>query len=492
MTTGQLDFEALDSDPDDEGGAAATAVPYLPPVRIHMPVPDAATKARRAARTAEVFARHLGPALVRRRKQDVPRGLRRAFESLGATYVKFGQLVGSSPGAFGQATSDEFRSCLDRGPAVSFPAVRAIVEEELGRPLREVFSWFDPEPLATASIAVVHKATLVDGDDVAVKILRPGIREKVAIDLDLMQPIFRFLALQGVPVAGPLFRFLNGFRGQVAEELDLRNEARTMAHFRSLYEEAGLKTIVVPAPRIVTSSVLVMDLLDGVPIDDLEQIAGMGHEPGPLVEELLRSWFLTGLRDGMFHGDIHAGNLMMLRDGRLGLVDWGIVGVLDDRTRWLFRRFVEAILGDVTGWADVQEFISELMPTPPDGEEQVGPGGKSPLDQDELDEIQTMLTRPFGEVDLTGALSGPGAPKGGERHTPRQRIERVRRLRKWRKQAFSSGLLDSSVLQADFLLFKQLLYFERYGKMYLADVALLGDRDYLESVLAMDQRGLDS
>ena len=462
---------------------------YQPPVAMSLPRADGRTRARRLARTVAVFAKRIGPPLLRparREPQAVARALRESFEELGATYVKFGQLVGSSPGAFGAATSNEFRSCLDRGPSVPFPAVRALVEAELGQPMREVFLSFDPEPLASASIAVVHRATLVSGDEVAVKVLRPGIRELVTIDLDIMEPLFKFFALQGVPAAGPLFRFLSGFRRQVAEELDLRNEARTMEHFRAIYAEAGLDEIVVPAPRISTPSVLVMDLLDGVPIDDPDRIAELGHDPAPLVQALLRSWFLTGLRDGLFHGDIHAGNLMLLRDGRIGLVDWGIIGVLDARTRRIFRRFVEAILGDPTGWADVQEFISELLPQGPDAEQlprrQRGP------DEDEFKEIEDLLTKPFGEVDLTGAFSGPGAPRAGERHSLKERLERVRRLRRWRKQAFGSGLIDSEVLQADFLLFKQLLYFERYGKMYLSQVALLPDRDFLEGVLAAAQR----
>jgi ubiquinone biosynthesis protein len=444
--------------------------------------------------TAATFARHLGPVAAAKAMRrptdsgDVGRRLRRAFDALGSTYLKFGQLIGSSPGAFGPAVADEFRGCLDTGPAVPFEAVRAAVERTTGKPLEETFATFKTEALASASIAVVHRAVLHDGREVAVKVVRPGIAEEVAIDLDVMEPLFKRLALQGVPIAGPLYRFLRGFRTQVAEELDLRNEARTMVHFASLVEGAGLDRIVIPEPlpELSGREVLVMSFLDGVAIDDLAAIEALGHDPAPLVQELLRCWFLTGIRFGMFHGDIHAGNLMLLRDGRIGMIDWGIVGRLDGPTHVLFRRFVEAVLGDATAWPEIMKFMSEMAPFA---------GGEG--DDDEPREIpdeakaefEGLLTRPFGEVDLTGAFSGPGnGPIGGGRRaqgprTKAERRERKARLKEMRQRVIGSGFADTGFAQANFMLFKQLLYFERYGKLYLADSALMGDREYLQHVL---------
>ena len=461
------------------------AVSYVPPVPVELPVANRRRRARRSAVTMATFARHLAPILVataRRRTvggAEVGRRLRSAFDDLGSTYLKFGQLVGSSPGAFGAAVAEEFRGCLDTGPAVPFAAVREAVERTTGAPLEATFSSFDRTALASASIAVVHRATLHDGTEVAVKVLRPGIAEQVAVDLDVMEPLFKVLALQGVPVAGPLYRFLRGFRTQVAEELDLRNEARTMAHFTGLLHEGGLDRIVIPVPIPERSGadVLVMGFLDGVAIDDLAAIEAMGHDPAPLVRDLLRSWFLTGLRFAMFHGDIHAGNLMLLRDGRLGMIDWGIVGRLDPPTHRLFRRFVEAVLGDPTAWPEIAAFLGEMAPFR---------GGRE-IPDEAKGEIEGLLTRPFGEVDLTGAFSGPGhGPVGGGRRPPRTRAEkrlRRARLKEMRQQVIGTGFADSGFAQANFMLFKQLLYFERYGKLYLADAALLGDREYLQHVL---------
>ncbi len=459
-----------------------TALTYVPPVAIDLPEGTRLRRTTRSARTMATFARHLGPVLVDRARKrpadsvETGRRLRSAFDELGSTYLKFGQLIGSSPGAFGPALADQFRGCLDTGPSVAFSSVRNAVESVTGGPLDATFASFSTEAIASASMAVVHEGVLHDGRRVAVKVLRPGIAEQVAIDLDVMEPLFKLLALRGVGIAGPLYRFLRGFRVQVAEELDLRNEARTMTHFASLFADAGLERIVVPVPipELSGVDVLVMGFLDGVAIDDLTAIEEMGHDPAPLVQDLLKSWFLTGLRFGMFHGDIHAGNLMLLRDGRIGMIDWGIVGRLDGPTHKLFRRFVEAVLGDATAWPEIVAFLSEMGPfAPEDGDDE--PRG---IPDEAREEIEAMLTRPFGEVDLTGAFSGPGdGPMGSGRRVAKTKAEkkaRKARVKQMRKRVIGSGFADTGFAQANFMLFKQLLYFERYGKLYLADSALDG------------------
>ena len=124
---------------------------------------------------------------------DAALPLSAAFEELGGTFVKFGQLVASSPGLFGDPLAEAFRSCLDTGPAVAYPEISRLVENELGRRVEDAFEWFDPTPIGRASIAVVHRARLPDGRDVAVKILRPGIDASVAVDLALMAPLFELL-----------------------------------------------------------------------------------------------------------------------------------------------------------------------------------------------------------------------------------------------------------------------------------------------------------
>lgn len=455
----------------------ADTADYVPPTPIALPRANPMRLAARRLETGAVFARHLGPAVSRRALRrrstaaEVGKRLRRVFDDLGSTYVKFGQLIASSPAAFGPEIAEAFRSLLDGGAPVPFPAVRATIEAEFGGTVDDLFATFDTEPIAAASMAVVHKATLPDGTPVAVKVLRPGMDEDVAVDLAIMQPLFRRLGLMGVGVGGVLYRYISGFRRQVSEELDLRNEARTMVHFRNLIAEAGLTTITVPEPvdELVSQRVLVMEFLDGVPIDDLAAIGETGVDPRPLVRGLLDFWFLTGLRDGVFHGDIHAGNLMLLRDGRLGLIDWGIVGVLDDEARFVFRRFVAGVLGDAAAWADVAAFMQKMMPFIQPDESRFAAA---------KDEIGGVFTKPFGEVNFRNALGDRAKTDRAERR------ERLTRMNRVQRESLRAGVADSDFGQANFLLFKQLLYFDRYGKLYLGDEALLGDQPYLKELLA--------
>jgi predicted unusual protein kinase regulating ubiquinone biosynthesis (AarF/ABC1/UbiB family) len=330
-------------------------------------------------------------------------------------------------------------------------------------------------------MAVVHRAQLPDGRTVAVKVLRPDMAARVALDLDIMRPLFKRLGLMGLDLGGLLYRFLTGFRSQVAEELDLRNEARTMTYMRALAEESGLDRIVVPEPvdGLISRDVLVMEFLDGVPIDDFEAVVELGHDAKPLVRQLVDFWFLTGLRDGVFHGDIHAGNLMLLRDGRLGLLDWGIVGVLDERTQFVFRRFIQAMLGDASAFGDVAAFMQEMLPFA------VGDGDQ--MFEEANREIGAMLNRPFGEVDLRDAIRPPSLDSPEMSEVERQEMAaRIKRQRQFERQALKNGVADSDFGQANFLLFKQLLSFDRYGKLYLADEALLGNRQFLLELLGVE------
>lgn len=466
------------------------------PVPIDLPVPDRTQLRRRAIQTIRVAGRNIGPLIVRKvLRKELPefalaRPLRLTFEELGATYVKFGQLLGSSPGVFGTEVSDEFRTCLDTGPAVTFWKVRKSVERDLGRPIEEVFSEFDREPIAAASIAVVHHAVLRDGREVAVKVLRPGVEGTVCCDLDLMQPLFELLAQQvGVGVAGPLLQLLSGFREQVAEELDLRNEARAMTHYRGLLEHVDLPHIVVPEPYYEYSGrhVLTMEFLDGVPIDDLAGIAEFGVDPRPLVEEIVKGWFITCIRNGTFHGDVHAGNLMLMRDGRMGILDWGIVGRLDVETHQFMRWAIEAALGDESAWEKIGGHIRNVYGTA------VMEGlGFSEEEMNDLirEQMEPIFTQPFGEVSLATMFTAPqdrmAEAKAGEAkaRSIRQIIGNWRDMRRLRQLAEEHGGAGSDFDRGTFLLGKQLLYFERYGKMFLSDVALLEDEQFFRTLLA--------
>lgn len=473
--------------------------------RRRMPEPSRRQLLTRAAEIAGSGTRRLAPLAARqavhlhRRRRLLPvrvvaHQLRRMCEDLGGTFMKFGQLVASSPGLFGDAVADEFRACLDAGPPVPFADVRDCVEACLGLSLEEAFAEIDPVPIGRASIAVVYRARLHSGRMVAVKVLRPGIDLSVAADLRLMVPLAEVVAREtGEQVAGSVLQLLDGLRQQLAEELDLRNEARALAHFRTLAASAGLTRIVVPEPHEELSGrdVLTMELLHGVPIDDLAKVAASGVDPGPIVEEVVRAFFTTTVCWGAFHGDLHAGNMLLLDDGRLGIIDWGIVGRLDPATHRFVVRLIEAVLGDESAWPEITAHLTRTYGRAI----QVGLG----LDDAELSAflrglVEPALTRPFGEVSLAALMEAPlvqaATARGARAHGRplRSVLVRLRTNRRMRRIADEAGGIMSDFTRGMFLLAKQFMYFERYGKLFLADRPILGDRAFLAKLVA-DARG---
>jgi len=454
-----------------------------------LPVPGATTIAARGVQTTTTLARRLVPLGLNRDRMRRPgaaaRALRRSFGELGATYFKFGQLLASSPGLFGEEFSAEFRSFLDTGPAVPFPIVRRTVESDLGIPLSEAFADFERTPLAAASLAVVHKARRVDGRLVAVKVLRPGIEQTLAADLALMRLPLEFLASEfGSDHAALLADLRQSLRDQIGEEIDLRNELQWMQRFRHLLAELNVPELKVPEPHPDLSGrrVLTMEFVEGIAVDDLPSVAIHGVDPAPLLKALISGWFALALRHGASHGDIHAGNLLLCGDGRLALLDWGIVARFDDRTRDFLRQIVAGALGDELAWDRIRDHYTEVY-----GSSNVYAG----LDGREQtamirSQLEPLFTRPFGEVDLAKSLlDSPEVVHGSEmpqipfREQLRQRWERRRLPRLKVKQ----GGLGSSFDRGTTLLAKQVVYFERYGKLFLPDVPLIHDPSFFSQLL---------
>ncbi|HUC03774.1 MAG TPA: AarF/ABC1/UbiB kinase family protein, partial [Acidimicrobiales bacterium] len=458
-------------------------VPRIYPRRL--PEPSRRALLRRGVTITKVVGMHFAPTALRQLRTirhgalpgaELARPLRKSFEDLGGTFMKFGQIIASSPGMFGEDVADEFRACLDTGPAVPFPDVRQRVEEDLGRPLHDVFADFEHQPIGRASIAVVHRARLLDGTVVAVKVLRPEIEHVVATDLDLMQPLMEILVRQtGDQLAGSTLQLLDGFRVQIGEEMDLRNEMRSLVHFRRLQTEFGLTQMAVPQPypELSGRNVLTMEFFDGVPIDDLAKVAELGHDPTPLVQETIRAFFLTSVRWGAFHGDVHAGNMLLLRDGRIGVIDWGIVGRLDPGTHRFFIALLSAAMGDEASWTVVTRHIIDTY----------GPaiGMAVGMDDEQLTGfvrqlMEPALTRPFGEVSLASMMQSiqleVAKAQGIEAHTRSMRaiLRRLRSQRRIRRMADEAGGLMSDFDRGTFLLAKQLMYFERYGRMFVSDL----------------------
>ncbi len=310
---------------------------------------------------------HLGRAIVvwaiRERggansRAGISRRMRRACEALGPTYIKLGQIISSGEGVFPDELVSEFRLCRDRVPAEPFEVVKAIVEADLGAPLSSTFTEFDPTPLAAASIAQVHRAVLRSGPDgapveVVVKVQRPAITQLVHRDIRILAWLAPHLVGR-IPVAAlanpPALVEL--FAQTIVEELDFRLEAENMVDVARSFIELDQTGYVVPRPHPehVTERVLVMERLVGFAFDDIEGMAAAGVDLQQVVRTGMIGFMEGCMIHGIFHGDLHGGNLFVLPDSRTALLDYGIVARLPESRRIAFLRLlITGTTGDIEG-----------------------------------------------------------------------------------------------------------------------------------------------
>jgi ubiquinone biosynthesis protein len=310
---------------------------------------------RRVIRVGSELAQALGGwYLVERRRgrrqgrpevsrAGLSRRLRLAFQTLGPTYIKLGQILSSGEGLFPPELVGEFRLLRDRVPAESFESVRAVVEEDLGGSLEDLFLRFEPTPLAAASIAQVHAATLRSGEEVVVKVQRRAVAATVRTDLAAMSWIAPYL-IGRIPVsalANPP-ALVELFAETIVEELDFRLEADNMLDIARVLATTGQRSVVVPRPHpdLVTRRVLVMERLGGFSFDDVAGMQAAGIDTAAVVRALMICFLEGAILYGVFHGDLHGGNLFVRPDGTVALLDYGITGRLDEPRRLAFLRML--------------------------------------------------------------------------------------------------------------------------------------------------------
>jgi ubiquinone biosynthesis protein len=286
------------------------------------------TKVARQAGLRRVLA-EIGVRGNRQATREGARRFRRGLEELGTTYIKLGQLLSSRPDLLPDVYIEELTQLVDQVPPVPFVDVDATIRAELGG---DVLSSIDPEPLATASIAQTHRALLASGREVVVKVRRPGIVEQVELDLDVLRSTARLLAghsetaqlLQVEALADELAVHLR-------QELDFVEEAHNtelIARLVGDYDRIFVPQVIRPH---VTERVLVLEWVDGEKVTDAHGLAPQ------LAHELARQFFSAYVRqvvvEGVYHADPHVGNVLLTRDGRLALLDFGLLGRLDDDSR---------------------------------------------------------------------------------------------------------------------------------------------------------------
>ncbi len=283
-----------------------------------------------------------------------PQSLRNALEELGTTFVKLGQILSTRPDLLSEDYVEALSTLQDSLAPIGFDAVSGVVERELGAPPGELFAYFDPTPLATASIGQVHAAGLEDGTSLVVKVQKPGIAAEVELDLQIIHNLSRLAASRiDLPLIWNLEDIVDQFSDGLREEIDYLHEARNAERFaRIVAQDANL---VVPAVHwdFTTPRVLTLGRIDGVKISDLAGMQRNGVDRRHVARALSGSVLQQVFDHGYFHADPHPGNYLIRGDGAIGIVDFGLMGSLDDATRReLLLLLASWVREDADGLAD--------------------------------------------------------------------------------------------------------------------------------------------
>lgn len=280
----------------------------------------------------------------------IPERLRISFEALGPTFVKLGQLLSNRPDMVPESFVEEFKKLQDNVAPLPFEILREQVERELGGKLEDHFSMFNATPLASASIGQVHEAKLHSGEEVVVKIQRPEIDKIIKSDVSIL----RFLAammekyLPETRIISPV-QMVEEFFAVLNYELDFVVEANTTIKVGENFKDNPRVVIPRVYRKYSTHKVLTLERLHGVKITDVEAVRKLGADPGELVDIGVRGFFKMVMQDGLFHGDLHGGNLFAMRDAatgvsQIGVIDFGIVGRLSPKARDTFSRMLLALV----------------------------------------------------------------------------------------------------------------------------------------------------
>ncbi|WP_440953160.1 ABC1 kinase family protein [Methanococcoides sp. FTZ1] len=285
-----------------------------------------------------------------------PARARMVLEELGPTYVKFGQLMSMRQDLIPREYAEEFAKLQTDVPPFEYSEVERIIEEELGDTIENLFLTFDKEPIAAASIGQVHRAMLRGGEDVVVKVQRPGIKKVIDSDLDILYSIAGFAEehVEEAKLYSPV-EVVDELQKSIYAEMDFTQEARNIERFQKNFKDDPI--IVIPGVFWEYSSrkVLTLDYIDGIKSDNFRKIDELGLDRNKLAGYGTEAFMKQIFEDGFFHADMHAGNVMILEDGRIALLDFGMVGSISHEVRNLL---IDALIAITRG--DVNQYLEVL------------------------------------------------------------------------------------------------------------------------------------
>ncbi|WP_340587421.1 2-polyprenylphenol 6-hydroxylase [Erythrobacter alti] len=287
-----------------------------------------------------------------------------AFQEIGPAAIKLGQTLATRPDLVGEDAAHNLLSLQDSLPPVPFEQIRQQIETSFERPLDELFASVDPEPVGSASIAQVHRAVTTDGRQVAVKVLRPEIREKFARDI----ATYEWAAAHLEALGGEATRLrprltIANFKRWTNRELDLRREAASASELADTLR--GIEGYYIPAIDWdrTNGRVMTIEWVEGVKISDREALVAAGHDMPDLARRLVLAFLNQAISGGFFHADMHQGNLFVLADGTIVAIDFGIMGRIDRRARqWLAEILYGLITGNYRRVAEIH-FEAQYVPS---------------------------------------------------------------------------------------------------------------------------------
>jgi ubiquinone biosynthesis protein len=260
--------------------------------------------------------------------------LTKFLQALGPIYIKLGQTLSTRPDLVGIEVVENLKSLQDSLPPFDTTIAIAKIEQTFKKNISDIFLKFDPVPVAAASIAQVYKATLLSGEEVAVKILRPEIIKKYNNDINLLEYIANFLVLwiEKYKRLRPK-EVIDVFKDTMRQELNLQNEAAAASRLYDNFK--GDDTLLVPQIfwQLTSPEIITLQWIDGISIYDTQAITKAGLKPEDIAAKIAVIFFNQAYRDGFFHGDLHPGNILVLKNGRIALVDFGIIGIISENDR---------------------------------------------------------------------------------------------------------------------------------------------------------------
>lgn len=284
--------------------------------------------------------------------------IRLAFEELGPAFVKLGQLLATRPDIIGPTLAEDLQKLRDNTPPVAFDEIKIVIEEELEQPLEEVYSEFNEEPLGSASIGQVYKATLKETDEkVAVKVQKPGIWDTIVEDVKILKQ----LASKADKYITKTRTFnlpaiMKEFERSIFKELDYMEEVRNISKVTKNFEDIDYVHIPNVYPEYCTGKIITMELVSGYPIVDLYDKEVEGIDKPEIAKRGAQSFLKQVLIDGFFHADPHPGNMFITKDAKVVYIDWGMVGIISDEFKSNLAHLILIVLS-----GDSKQLINQMI-----------------------------------------------------------------------------------------------------------------------------------